>query len=100
VTKSKVSLRDEIVNDRRLNNYFWIVKKQEPGRAPGWARLRSINKDSKGTIQLKWDAKTKMLLCSIVNKANGRPADIVGELISYLLSNFQKKIRVINILSN
>jgi hypothetical protein len=100
VTTSKESLRAKIVKDPKLGDYFEIIKKQKPGRSPGWARLRSTDASIQGTIQIVWDAKTQMLLCTIVNKAEGRPADIVGVLVRYLLSSrFSKKILVINIIS-
>jgi hypothetical protein len=98
VTTSIKSLRNRIVNDPKLDEYFRIIKKQEPNRAPGWARLRSIHSTQQGTVQIEWNAKTKMLLCSIVNKAKGRPDDVVGELVRYLLCRFSNHIRLITII--
>ncbi len=98
------SLRDAIVNDRRLDAFgFEVQKKQKPGRAPGWATLHSVGKDRKGfpkrgALKVEWDTQTRVLLCRVINRGKGRPDQIVGDFVYYVLARFRRRIEAINVL--
>jgi hypothetical protein len=99
IASSETSLRDRIVKDRKkLEGYYIrIAKEQQPGRKNGWAKLHSTRGSGFGALNLKWDAATKTLIGRVVNRAKGRPDDIVGDFCAYLLSRFRKKIALIQI---
>lgn len=48
------SLRDSIVNDPRLPDFGLVVqKKQQPGRAHGWAKIRSREAGRRGALNIE-----------------------------------------------
>lgn len=94
------SLRDSIIKDSKLENYkFKIETKITKKRSPGWTSLSSIDSEHQGSIKIQWDPTTNFLLCRIVNKGSGKPAQITGALISYLLGRYSKRIESISILT-
>ncbi len=90
------SLREAIANDPRLAKHdLEVLKEHQPGRAPGWAKLRSINPDRRGTVNVEWDASAQVLRCRVVNRGRGRPLLVVGDLVDYLLARQRHRILVI-----
>ena len=90
------SLRDLIVNDPRVAEFgLYVQKKQQPGRSHGWAKIRS--KESHGALNIEWDAAARILTCRVVNRGAGRPHQIIGELVHYLLDRRSGRIQSINI---
>ena len=99
ICKKGTSLRDEIVNDPKLESFgFAVQKKLQPGRAPGWATLHSAETDRRGALKIAWDAQTRVLLCRVVNRGKGRPYQIVGDFVRYVLARFRGRIEAINVL--
>lgn len=90
------SLRVKIGSDRRLEEcHLVVMKEHQPGRSPGWMKLRSIHKDVHGAINVEWDAATHVLHCRVVTRAGGRPERIVADLVEYLLSRHRRRIEFI-----
>jgi len=87
------SLREAIANDKRLSKHgLEVLKEHQPGRAPGWAKLRGSNPGSQGTVNVEWDASSQVLRCRVVNRGRGKPHNIVGDLVEYLLARHRSRI--------
>jgi hypothetical protein len=94
------SLRDSIVNDKRLSDFDLAVReKLRQGRTQGWAKISSRRRDRLGALNLQWDSDTRILLCRVVNRRKGRPDLVLGDFVSYLLRRYRRRIAVINILA-
>jgi hypothetical protein len=92
------SLRDLIVNDRRLSKFHLaVVTEKKPGRPHGWAKLHSLDKNGQGAINMEWHPATKMLICRVVTKGSGRPNIVIGDFVDYLLACHRTKIEMIGI---
>ena len=92
------SLRDVIVNDRRLEKFrLSVVTEKKPGRPHGWAKLHSIDTEGYGAINMEWHQATKMLICRVVTKGLRRPNLIIGDFVDYLLACHRTKIEMISI---
>ena len=92
------SLRDKIAKDSRLDQHsLYVVKEHQPGRSPGWLKIRSTEPDRRGAINLQWDA-AGVLRCRVVNRGKGKPNLIVGDFLDYLLARHRKRIRVVTLL--
>ena len=95
---SATSLRKLIVNDPKLGGFgLDVERKQKPGRDPGWAKLYANEYGVNGSINLEWDLQTRTLLARIVNRGIGRPSEITGRFVKYLLARYRAKIRSIQI---
>ncbi len=93
------SLREAIINDKRLEKYNLVVLRQKTsGRNPGWAKLHSTDPEVRGAINLEWDPATKTLMARIVTKGKNTPELITGEFITYLMRCQRRKIRSILLL--
>ncbi len=98
ISSQSHSLRNRIVNDKKLKNYdFSVVEKKKVGRPHGWAKLHSVAENRDGAINIEWSGRAKMLLCRIITKGSGRPDRITGDFVYYLLSRHRKAIVAINI---
>ncbi|MEW5914990.1 MAG: hypothetical protein AB1762_01235 [Gemmatimonadota bacterium] len=87
------SLREAIANDPRLGKHgLEMLREHQPGRAPGWAKLRGTQPDRQGTINMVWDASTHVLSCRVVNRGRGKPNLIIGDLVDYLLARHRARI--------
>jgi hypothetical protein len=94
-----VSLRERISTDRRLGgSLLAVVKAQQPGRAPGWLKVRSTESSRRGAINVQWDAASAVLSCRIVNRGSGKPNLIVGDFLDFLLANYRRRIRSVTII--
>jgi hypothetical protein len=93
------SLREAIINDKRLAKYNLVVLKHKmSGRNPGWAKLHSTDPEVRGAINLEWDPATKTLMARIVTKGTGTSDRITGDLVAYLMRCQRRKIRSILLL--
>ena len=92
------SLRDAIAKDNHLeDNHFKILTEKKLGRKPGWTSVRSTDSSLRGTIKIQWNASTRFLTCRVINKGAGRPNQIIGAFINYLLEKHKKRIKLITI---
>lgn len=97
--KRGTSLREAIANDSRLARHgLEVLKAHQPGRAPGWAKLRGTRPDRQGTVNFEWDASTHVLRCRVVNRGRGKPNLIVGDLVDYLLARHRTRILVMMVI--
>ena len=93
VCSEKKSLREVIAHDEKLWKYnFYIEAKQKPGRSPGWAKIHSLNPEVRGVINISWHGRINILNCRVITKGTGKPANIIGDFIRYLLTRFSRKI--------
>lgn len=94
-----LSVRDAIANDRKLDAHdFEIVLERKAGRSPGWTKLRSRAESRRGSINIQWNAATRVLSCRVVNKGHGKPNLIIGDFVNYLMRRHRRRIRVIAVL--
>lgn len=92
------SLRKKIANDVKLEDYnFYVLEQKNNFRSGGWLKLRASGIN--GTLNIEWDAKTKILWTRVVNKGQGKPDKIVGDFVSYLLGRHNKIIKAIHIVA-
>ena len=74
--KTGSSLRERIAKDPRLDRHnLYVVKEYQPGRSPGWLKLRSTDAERRGAINLEWDSEG-VLRCRVVNRGGGKPSSI------------------------
>jgi hypothetical protein len=93
------SLRDAIANDRRLDIHdFEVLVERKAGRAPGWTKLRSRAEGRRGSINIQWNAATRVLSCRIVNRGSGRPNLITGDFVDYLLQRHRRRVKLVTVL--
>jgi hypothetical protein len=95
-SKDSKSLRTKIVDDPQLRQFDLIVSgRRKKGRPKGWAKLSMQGSD--GVINIEWHAASQMLICRVVTKG-GKPYDITGAFIRFLLARFSKQIASVHIL--
>jgi hypothetical protein len=88
------SLRERIARDAKLEKHLLqITKEQQPGRKPGWLKLRSTESDRHGAINVEWDADTGILTCRVITRSGGKPNLIVGDFVEYLLARHRTRVR-------
>jgi len=93
------SLRQKIANDSKLADFgLETLKEHQPGRAHGWAKVRSTEPDRQGALNIQWHGETNILLCRIVNKGAGRPHRVLGDFVDYLFKRHRKRIEAVNII--
>jgi hypothetical protein len=99
VCTSGSSVRDAIANDAKLDAHnFEVLLERKAGRSPGWTKLRSRAEGRRGSINIQWNAATRVLSCRVVNKGSGKPNLIIGDFVDYLLQRHRRRIRVITVL--
>ena len=99
VCSGSKSVRDQIVNDPKLEKFNLTVEKEKkPGRSPGWAKIASTRPDARGKLNMMWDANSGILLCRVVNRGAGRPNWIIADFVDYLLAHFRRRIEAVNII--
>ena len=92
-------MRDAIANDSKLTAHnFEVLLERKAGRSPGWTKLKSRAEGRRGTINIQWNAATKVLSCRVVNKGPGKPNLIIGDLVDYLLQRHRRRIRLVTVL--
>lgn len=93
------SLRNRIAGDDKLADFdLMIVKQKQPGRSPGWMKVRSTLGDRHGAINIEWLASSRMLHCRVITRKSGRPGQIVGDFIAYLRERFRSRIELVNVI--
>lgn len=96
VCSEKKSLREIIAHDEKLKKFnFYVEAKQKPGRSPGWAKVHSLDPNIRGAINITWHSRVNILNCRVITKGTGKPANIIGDFIRYILTRFSKKIESI-----
>jgi hypothetical protein len=89
------SLRETIGDDPRLERHLLaLAKKQDPGRKPGWLKLKSAG-TRRGAINVVWDSQANLLTARVVTKGSLRPSAIVGDFVNYLLIRHGRRIRAV-----
>jgi len=92
------SLRDAIANDPKLDaRDFEILLERKAGRFPGWTKLRSRAEGRRGSINLQWNAATRVLSCRVVNKGSGKPNMIIGDFVDYLLQRHRRRMKMVTV---
>ncbi|MGH8093581.1 MAG: hypothetical protein ACREIF_08920 [Chthoniobacterales bacterium] len=90
------SLRDKIVNDKKLARFGLVVAEQKrQARAPGWAKLHMPGQ--RGAINIQWHGASRTLICRIVTRS-GKPDAIAGAFTSYLLSRLSQQIQLVQVI--
>jgi hypothetical protein len=52
----------------------------------------------RGSINIQWNAATKVLSSRVVNRGAGKPNLIIGDFVDYLLQRHRRRIRLIAVL--
>jgi hypothetical protein len=90
------SLRDTIVNDKKLERFGLVVTEQKrPTRAPGWAKIHMPGHP--GAINIEWHGASQTLIARIVTRG-GEPDAIAGAFTQYLLARLSRQIRLIQVI--
>lgn len=96
ICSAKKSLRELILKDPQLATHLFKEREQKRvGRKPGWAKLDSTETGRQGALNLEWIETSRTLLCRVVHKGKGRPDQMVGDFIAYLLARHRSRIRAI-----
>jgi hypothetical protein len=99
VSSKGASLRDAIASDRRLSKYgFAVLKEKQPGRKPGWTKIRSTDASRRGTINIDWNNSTHTLTCRVVNRGKAKPSLVIGDFVSYLLGRYSSRLKLLMVL--
>jgi hypothetical protein len=89
------SLREAIANDTRLDKHRLLkVREKQPGRAPGWMKLRSAT-DAAGVLNIEWHPQSSVLSARVVTRGSGLASPIVGDYINYLLRKHSGRVKSI-----
>ena len=90
------SLRDRIVNDKKLADFgLEVVEHKRQTRPHGWAKIHMPGE--LGAINIQWHGASRTLICRIVTKG-GPPDPIAGAFTNYLLACQGKRIQSIQII--
>jgi ribosomal protein L16/L10AE len=99
VSSKGESLRKKIANDRKLQDFdLQVTEQKQMGRSPGWMKLHSLQPDKHGAINIEWIESARTLLCRVVTRQKGKPHEIIGDFISYLLARHRFRIETISII--
>ena len=86
------SLREAIAGDDRLDAFrLQVVKQLQPGRSPGWLKIRSTERQ-RGAINVQWDGQAQVLTARVVTRGSRAPSAIVGDFINYLLARHGRRV--------
>ena len=95
ISKRTRSLRDTIVNDKKLVKHgLEVTEQKRQTRAPGWAKIHMPGYP--GAINLQWHGASRILICRIVTRGK-KPDAIAGAFTRYLLSRLAGQIHLIQI---
>jgi len=90
------SLREAIAKDRRLERHgLTVVRELKPGRSPGWMKVKALDRDRHGAINIEWDGEMMTLRCRVVTRGGGRPDRITGAFVEYLIAHHRRRIESI-----
>jgi len=91
------SLRDKIAKDPRIEKFgLHVTEQMRPGRPGGWTKVHS-SEGAHGAINIQWHPAANMLSCRVVTRRPGRPHEIAGVFVAYLLARHRRQIHAINI---
>jgi hypothetical protein len=89
------SLREAIANDQRLvQHQLEMVREKQPGRAPGWMKVRSAG-ETPGVLNIEWHPQSSVLSARVITRGSGKPSPIVGDFVNYLLRRHGRRVRTI-----
>ena len=89
------SLREAIANDSRLATHrLEMVREKQPGRAPGWMKVRSAG-ETPGVLNIEWHPQSSVLSARVITRGSGKPSEIVGDFVNYLLRRHGRRVRTI-----
>jgi hypothetical protein len=89
------SLREAIANDQRLGQHqLEMVREKQPGRAPGWMKVRSAG-ETPGVLNIEWHPQSSVLSARVITRRSGKPSQIVGDFVNYLLRRHGGRVRTI-----
>ena len=89
------SLREAIANDAQLGRHgLEKLREKQPGRAPGWMKLRSAT-EARGVLNIEWHPQSSMLSARVITRGKGKPSQVVGDFINYLLRRHGGRVRTI-----
>jgi hypothetical protein len=71
-----------------------VVKEQKPG---GLWLAQVKHSGRHGAINIQWDP-AGVLRCRVVNRGSGKPNDIAGDFVAYLLARHRRRLRAVNIM--
>ncbi len=75
-----------------------MAQQKKNTRSNGWAKLHSTERDRHGALNIEWEGNSAILLCRVITKGNGRPNQIIGDFVDYLLRRHHRRIKTINII--
>jgi hypothetical protein len=88
------SLREAIAKDAQLGRYgLEKLREKQPGRAPGWMKLRS-GREARGVLNIEWHPQSSMLSARVITRS-GKPSQVVGDFINYLLRRHGGRVKTI-----
>ena len=91
------SLRDKIAKDPKIKKFgLQVTEQRRPGRPGGWTKVHSTE-GSHGAINIQWHPAAYMLSCRIITRKPGKPDEITGAFVTYLLTRHRRQIHTINI---
>ena len=89
------SLREAIANDSKLASHqLEMVREKQPGRAPGWMKVRSAG-ETPGVLNIEWHPQSSVLSARVITRGSGKPSEIVGAFVNYLLRRHGRRVRTI-----
>lgn len=89
------SLREAIANDGQLGRHqLEMVREKQAGRAPGWMKVRSAGV-SPGVLNIEWHPQSSVLIARVITRGSGKPSQIVGDFVNYLLRRHGRRVRTI-----
>jgi hypothetical protein len=92
------SLRERVARDGRLAKYgLEVIREKQPGRSPGWMKLRSTRGAAPGVVNIEWDKDLNLLTCRIVTKLGNKPKRLVGDLVAYFLGAHWSRAEALSI---
>ena len=91
------SLRKLIAADlmARPHPVLYLQEFQSPERKPGWSKI--LGKNLPGTLNLKWEANSRMLTARTIAKRGNTPHELLGVFIAYLIERHGRKVSSVNI---
>jgi hypothetical protein len=90
------SLRDGAVNDPELEEFALVVSEHKrQRRSHGWAKIHMNGPH--GAVNIEWHASSKMLISRVATRG-GKPRDIGGAFLRFLLARLSRKIASIQVL--
>lgn len=93
-----LSLRERVARDRRLSRYgLEVIREKQPGRSPGWMKLRSTRGAAPGVVNIEWDKDLNLLTCRVVTKLGNKPKRLVGDLVAYFLGAHWSRAEALSI---